>query len=249
MKVSQEITQFAYRFRLLLGTTLAIIVPAVPAVAYAVDSAPSPSYTLQKTVRPAGITSGGWGEEVSVKPGDKVQFALDFKNTGTVNVDKVAIGDRLPVGLTYVPNSTEWASGHTNGQWTKVTTDNWLDGGLNIGAYLPDANAIVRFTAQVADADALECGENILTNHAFAKPEGQQNIQDSATVKVTKDCPASPATPAQNITPAASTTPATAEALPNTGAGDIAVLFTAVTAGAAAAHRMYVTRIGRRFSR
>lgn len=146
----------------------------------------APSYSLQKSVRVNGTTN--FGEEVSVKPGDKVDFALGFKNTGTTSLRNVVLGDRLPVGMTYVPGTTEWISGHTGDTWAKVDNDQWLDGGLNVGGYAPGAGVFLRFTAQVADASQLECGMTQLVNHGFTKPEGQGTIQDSATVKVTKEC-------------------------------------------------------------
>jgi uncharacterized repeat protein (TIGR01451 family) len=146
----------------------------------------APSYTLQKGVRAHGTTT--FGEEASVKSGDQVDFSLGFKNTGGTNLNNVVLGDRLPVGLTYVPGTSEWLSGHTNGQWTKITNDDWMKGGLNVGAYAPNSNVFIRFTAKVDDASKLECGLNQLVNHGFAKPEGQSTIEDAATVKVTREC-------------------------------------------------------------
>jgi uncharacterized repeat protein (TIGR01451 family) len=146
----------------------------------------APGYKLQKTVRANGTTT--YSEEASVKAGDKVDFSLGFQNSGTTTLNNVVIGDRLPVGLTYVPGTTEWNSTYTNKTWTKVTNDDWLKGGLNVGAYAPNGTVFVRFTAQVDDASKLQCGLNQFVNHAFAQPEGQGTIQDSANVKVTKEC-------------------------------------------------------------
>lgn len=198
----------------------------------------APGYTLDKKVRVSGTTN--FTEEVSVKPNDKVDFVLAFKNNGTTQLNNVALGDRLPVGLTYVPGTTEWNAGSTGNKWTKVSNDDWLKGGLNVGHYTAGAAAYLRFTAQVTDASKLECGMNQLVNHGFAKPEGQSNIQDSATVKVNRVCDQ-----AAPVTPVAAVTPAAPEALPNVGAGNIVGLFAAVTIVAAAAHRLFVRQFSR----
>lgn len=153
----------------------------------------APGYTLTKNVRASGATTA-FVEEQTAKPGDKVEFNLGFQNTGTTELKNVVIGDRLPVGLAYVPGTTQWISGHTNGQWTKITNEDWMKGGLNVGAYLPKGTVLIRFQAQVTDASKLECGVNQIVNHGFAKPEGQGTIQDSATVKVTKECATTPTT-------------------------------------------------------
>lgn len=151
----------------------------------------APAYTVEKTVRKAGTET--FGQEVTVKPGDRVDFSIGFRNSGTTNLSNVVIGDRLPVGLTYVPGSTQWNSAHTNNTWTRVTNDDWLSGGLDLSGYGPGGTVFLRFSATVANADALECGQNQIVNHAFARPKDQATIQDSATVKAVRDCAAAPA--------------------------------------------------------
>jgi uncharacterized repeat protein (TIGR01451 family) len=165
----------------------------------------APAYTLQKNVRLNATDK--FADEVTAKPGDKVEFNLGFKNSGTTNMNNVVIGDRLPVGLTYVPGSTQWNSHQTNQQWTKITNEEWMKGGINVGSFLPDATVLVRFSATVDDASKLQCGLNQIVNHGFAKPEGQTTIQDSATVKVTKECETPTPTPVPTPTPTPTPTP------------------------------------------
>lgn len=152
----------------------------------------APSYSLEKKVRMNGTTD--YSEQVTAKAGDKVNFVLGFHNTGTTQLNDVVVGDRMPVGLTYVPNSTEWKAGYTNNQWAKVTNDGWMKGGLSLGNYNAGAAVYVRFTATVDDASKLECGLNRLTNMGFAHSGTQGTIQDSAEVDVTRECAAT-ATP------------------------------------------------------
>ncbi|HSH18677.1 MAG TPA: DUF11 domain-containing protein [Candidatus Saccharimonadales bacterium] len=152
----------------------------------------APGYQFQKNVRVSGTQT--FTDEVTAKPGDKVDFNLGFKNSGTTDLKNVVIGDRLPVGLTYVPGSTEWNSHQTGQKWTKITNDEWMRGGLGVGSFLQNATVLVRFSATVDDASKLQCGLNQVINHGFAKAEGQSTIQDSATVKVTRECAETPTT-------------------------------------------------------
>lgn len=146
----------------------------------------APGYSLQKQVRLNGDKN--WTDKVTAKPGDKVDFDLAFRNTGGTQLNSVVIGDRLPVGLTYVPNSTLWYNSSTGNQWAKVTYDQWMKGGLNVGNYAAGGAVFVKFTAQVDDPSKLQCGLNRITNFGFAKPENQGTIQSSAEVDVTKVC-------------------------------------------------------------
>lgn len=167
----------------------------------------SPNYQLTKTVRKNGTTT--FGPSVTVNSGDKVDFSLNFKNTGTTNLDNVVLADRLPVGLTYVPNTTTWDSAYTNNQWQPVTNDGWMKGGLNVGGYGPGGTVFVRFTAVVDDPSKLQCGLNQLVNFGFAQPQNQGTIQASAEVDVTKDCATATPTPTPTQTPTPAPTPTT----------------------------------------
>jgi uncharacterized repeat protein (TIGR01451 family) len=151
----------------------------------------APSYTVDKKVRLNGTST--FTDNVTAKPGDKVDFVIAFKNVGTTNLMNVVVGDRLPTGMTYVANSTEWNSGHTGNVWKPSPSNNVTVGGVNIGAYAPGGAAFVRFTATVPSADKLDCGLNKLVNHGYVKPEGQGTIEDTATVEVNKVCEDVPA--------------------------------------------------------
>lgn len=146
----------------------------------------APNFSLDKKVRMHGTDT--FTENVNAKAGDKVDFVLAFKNTGSTNLDNVVLGDKLPEGFTYVPGSTEWNSGHTGSKWVKATSDNITKGGVDVGNYGPNGAAYVRFTAQVAEESKLSCGANELVNHGYAKPKDQGTIEDTATVKVDRKC-------------------------------------------------------------
>lgn len=140
----------------------------------------APSYSLDKKVRLNGTPT--FTESVKAAPGQKVDFALAFKNVGSTNLSNVVLGDRLPEGMTYVPGTTEWNSGHTGGQWVKVANDNLFSGGIDIGNYGPNGAGYIRFTAVIDSKEELECGPQSLVNTGFAKPKEHGAIEDKATV-------------------------------------------------------------------
>ncbi len=138
-------------------------------------------YTVATKVRLVGDADKTWKKEVDAKEGDKVEFQIEYKNTDTVQHDRVVIGDILPDNLRYVPGSTIIYSGlHPNG--AVAEKDDIMGTGLIIGNYKPGANAFVRITAEVVD-DNFSCGKFILHNWGRASV-GESIVQDSAAVNV-----------------------------------------------------------------
>jgi uncharacterized repeat protein (TIGR01451 family)/LPXTG-motif cell wall-anchored protein len=170
-----------------------------------------PNFEITKQV--ANIGTNAFAKSVSAKPGDQVEYKIQYKNTGTTQQDNVVIRDELPAGISYVAGTTKLASSASNGQYAAVS-DNIVARGINIGSYSPNGgNAYVKFTAKIAANDSLAtCGANTLTNTAVAEtPNGSK--QDTANVMVTKTC----TTPVTPVTPVTPTTPAE---LPHTGPSD-----------------------------
>lgn len=145
-----------------------------------------PNFEVQKTVSLAGQNK--YAEQVTAQPGNEVDYKIQYKNTGTTQQDNVVIKDMLPAGMTYVSGSTKVANSKTNGQWTSVSDNGVVAGGINIGSYAPNGNAYVKFTAKVVDNDKLaNCGVNTLVNTAKAEtPNGSKS--DTANVVVSKTC-------------------------------------------------------------
>lgn len=149
-----------------------------------------PNFEVSKQVSKAGANS--YSENVTVNPGDSVNYKIQYKNTGSVKQDNVVINDVLPKGVSYVPGTTYYATSNSNGQWVKSTSDNVTKGGINIGTFSPGANAYVAFTAKVTSNDELEkCGTNVLTNKAQAITENGTK-EDTADVTVNKECKPQP---------------------------------------------------------
>ncbi len=157
------------------------------------------NFTFKKDVRPVGSTE--WKDSATVKPGDKVEYLLSYKNTGTTEQKDIMFKDILPKGLNYVAGTSKLTNGN-NPNGLKMT-DHISQGGLNVGDYLPNGAVYLVFQATV-DPNA-PC--STLTNIAEANTNNG-NRTDTANVLVTKD----------NCTPAAPVTPG---ALPTTGPAEV----------------------------
>lgn len=144
--------------------------------------APQANFEVQKTVRKSGDKD--FVESVAVKPGDKVDYQIYYKNTGEQQMKNVVVRDVLPAGMTYVAGTT-WLH---NSSGTRQVADGITTNGLDIGGYMPNGDAYLKFTAQVAGNDTLPtCGPNTL--HNVAKVETDYGTkQDSADVTVPKEC-------------------------------------------------------------
>ncbi len=142
-------------------------------------------FTLDKKVSKHGENK--WVDNYDAKPGEVVDFVLQYKNTGEVQHDDTTFRDTLPKGLTYVPNSTKW--GNARGTNPVTANDGKLTNGtgINVGSYLPGAGAWTIFSAKVSELKDLECGTNKLINKGKVTTGGY-TVEDDATVTVPKEC-------------------------------------------------------------
>lgn len=139
------------------------------------------AYTMTQQVRLVG--SSEWSDSVDAKVGDKVEFWIQYRNTSSENQMNVMIRDVLPQSLRYVAGTTKLWNENLNG--AVEDNDTIATTGINIGHYGPNANAHVRFQAEVVK-DGLVKGHNTLGNWAQASAAGV-NMQNATTVKVNKD--------------------------------------------------------------
>ncbi|TAH33761.1 DUF11 domain-containing protein [Candidatus Saccharibacteria bacterium] len=158
----------------------------------------APAYSLQKSVRVSG-TNDSFAKEVTVKPGQKVDYALNFKNMGSTRLNEVVLGDKLPAGMTYDKGTTQMIASTTGNKWT-AASDGITTGGIIIGNFDPMVNnvpssGVVKFTATVPAEKDLKCGMNELVNTGYAKPKDLGTIEDTAVVKVNRECKPTPETP------------------------------------------------------
>ena len=145
------------------------------------------NFTLKKSVSKHGAAQ--WDKNYKAQPGETVDFALTYRNTGEVRHDDVTFRDALPAGLTYVKDSAKWNNAsHKN---MDAGNDLTTGVGVNVGSYAPGANAWVIFSAKVAPVEQLACGTNTLTNKGKVNTGGYA-VEDTATVTVDKDCKPEP---------------------------------------------------------
>lgn len=87
-----------------------------------------------------------WRDKVYVAPGECVRFRIGIRNMSSEMFRNLTLRDILPTGLSYINGSTRiYNAKHSQG----VTfSDNIItDNGINIGDYLPGANAWIYFDA------------------------------------------------------------------------------------------------------
>lgn len=143
-----------------------------------------PNFTITKLVSKHGANQ--WASNYSAQPGETVDYAIEYKNTGNIVQNNVVLKDTLPAGETYVAGSS--ILGNSNTPSGQKIGDGITGGGVNIGAYAPGANGWIIFSAQVAPNDQLPtCGPNDLHNIATAETDNGSK-QGSADVSVTKTC-------------------------------------------------------------
>ncbi len=146
--------------------------------------AATPNFEVAKTVSKHDAFQ--WGENVSVNPGDLVDFRIKYSNIGQTQQDNVVVKDQLPADMTYVTGTTKlYNNVYPSGQ---ALADTITSGGVNIGNHAAGSASFVVFTAKVAANDQLDvCGANTLTNTARVETDNGYKT-DTASVSVTKTC-------------------------------------------------------------
>ncbi len=141
--------------------------------------------SVDKFVRKVGQTE--WVRQNEAKPGDTLEYAINAKNIGKTKLNKLVIGDNLPPFVKYVNGSTTVKNGSfPNGR--PDTTNNVTKGGIEIGNYLPNANAIVYFKVKLDDEDKFQCGVTTLKNIGVVRAEGTNEFYNEARTVVRKEC-------------------------------------------------------------
>lgn len=140
---------------------------------------------IEKTVSLHG--EGNWAEQASANVGDEVDFRLYYQNTGTTQQNDVTVLDELPAGLEYVAGSTVLTNS-ANPDGLSVGDNLTTETGINIGDYAPGGDAIVTFTARVAEnPEEFNC-EATLVNRGIVRTRNGSR-EDTAIVEVVvEDC-------------------------------------------------------------
>lgn len=142
------------------------------------------NHTVTKEVSKHGANK--WSENYAAKPGEVVDYLIEYKNIGEAQTDNVMISDVLPAGTSYVNGSTVLGNAlHPAGL---KASDNITKNGINIGSYKQNGGAWMIFSAKVAENDKLPaCGKNTLINKARATTDFGWK-EDTANVTVDKTC-------------------------------------------------------------
>lgn len=157
-----------------------------------------PDFEVYFQSRKAG--SGEWGESVDASVGDRVEFRIEYRNTGSVKQSPVTVNVKLPEGLSYVEGSSLFANSNTEGAYKDVGHDHLISNGVKIGAYsgttvvtsyprdeletreAGGGNIFIKFAAQV-DESALLLHEDTLVVDAFANTHNGAK-RDTAVVRI-----------------------------------------------------------------
>ena len=178
--------------------------------------AKSPNFTIAKQVRKVGDTT--WSKNITVNPGDKVEYKLYYENKGDTAQANVIAKDFMAKGMTYQAGTLKIYNASNPNGLALTNADNLFNGtGLNFGNYMPKSNAGLFYTFQTPTNDQLTiCGKNIFRNRAVVyTPNG--NLEDMADVVVVKTgCTPEKPTPNQP-------TPNRPGELPSTGPAEIAI--------------------------
>ncbi len=155
-----------------------------------------PNYTIAKKVRFAGQGAADWKKSITAKPGDKVEWTVNFRNIGATQLKNVAMVDEVPAGITVVPSTIVQYDGNFPNGYTHSNTAIQANGrqiNINQGNHNPLAQSDINggllstqviFATTVDQLSATECGVKKLTNKAFITPEGYGSIFDTAEVLV-----------------------------------------------------------------
>ena len=131
-------------------------------------------------VRKKDETEPKWTNRAYAVPGERVRFRIGIRNMSSEMFRNLTLRDILPTGLSYINGSTRiYNAKHSQG----VTfSDNIItDNGINIGDYLPGANAWIYFDATTPETAS---SKNIIYRNIIQACGGYGSNEKSADVIV-----------------------------------------------------------------
>lgn len=140
---------------------------------------PAPAYDIEKTV-----------DKTSAKPGDTINYTINVKNTGNVNLTNVKVSDKLPA---YYSEAKETVNSQNGSNGSIVKGGQITFNKLNVGE-----TATIKISYKIKSADQLECGDTKIINKVSGTTDQDQTEDNDGnnevTTVVTKDC-----TPAYDV--------------------------------------------------
>lgn len=153
---------------------------------------PAPAYDVEKTV-----------DKTTAKPGETINYTINVKNTGNVNLTNVKVTDKLPA---YYSEAKETVTSKNGSTGSIVKGGEITLAKLNVGE-----TATIKISYTIKGAEQLECGETIIKNKATGTTDQDQtednNNNNEVTTTVTNDCP-EPKEPGYDISKAVDKTAA-----------------------------------------
>lgn len=151
--------------------------------------ADAPAFEVDKKVALSEL-SDNFKDEITVLPGDILNFKINYKNTGTLEQTGVTVHDFLPNGLTYVDGST-YAGSTRHPEGSKSPEVLFADG-LGLGAMTVGEEAWVTYSARVSEStDIFPCGDTVIYNNAYIATNDGQN-SDKVKITVHRACATTP---------------------------------------------------------
>lgn len=149
-----------------------------------------PNFSMDKKARTGDKE---YADEITVKPGDKIDFKITYKNTGTTIQRRVSVFDKMPNGVKYTTGSTFLKTPVS--QDGKPASDNLFNGGLVIGDFYAGQSSEITYKAEVADdKNIFPCGVTTVYNDSsVATGDGKES--DKVKINVKRDCEGTPENP------------------------------------------------------
>jgi len=135
------------------------------------------------------IRKGGcWGKHVApVSPGEVVELMLVYRNGSDGTQEDVAMGVNLAPLSSIIDRSGRLANGsHPEG--ASFDASALGRGGVEIGSYLPGANAYARFALGIDSARGFECGDTELKTVGVVRTAASDEYFNVAVVHVQLLC-------------------------------------------------------------
>ncbi|MFT4532382.1 MAG: putative repeat protein (TIGR01451 family) [Candidatus Saccharimonadales bacterium] len=144
-----------------------------------------PGYEIEKQARIQGEGSDAWRESVTASPGDVIEWRIDFKNTGEVDLKDVVVVDDLPSYIN-VTAPVKLYNANNRPPAGFEYSENAVQGDLvniDIDSYTPTSNAIIVIETTIReDLELIQCGTHRIINVAYVTPAGLPTLNDNAQV-------------------------------------------------------------------
>lgn len=164
-------------------STVFITVKIIP------ETEEAPNVTFNKLVK--NETAGAeWGETTTVKPGEKINWLVEFTNNGTQDITNVSINDVLPPHVRVVPGTVRYIDA---GQDVAQSDGSlFTTGGIAFGTWKQNGGFYVRFQTEALN-DFTEC--QVTVRNIAAYTSTTVSGEDYADVTIKKDTCAQPQVP------------------------------------------------------